>query len=223
MKKIKPSIFTRSIKNNDSNLLALNSKKICSVNKYIPPISKEWKNNAYLFNFNKIKDLPIFDILLDKIITGYFISFFHIGKYKLLDIKSKYKKNKIFKFSRIDKNIKQIYVSKSELNFYNSKIIINLYVYNKQKMSLLRKINTIRLKSEKFFKNFLLLSALNITDNSNSYIKEIKFRRKRILYKLFSILEIYKLRFTLNQYKFQEKFIYILAKTLGKFYKKNRF
>jgi hypothetical protein len=77
-----------------------------------------------------------------------------------------------------------------------------------------------KLNSKKLFKKFILLSNI-LRDNINhSFIKEIKIRKKILLYKIVSTFETIKLKLNLTQYKFEEKLLYILASFLRKFYKK---
>jgi hypothetical protein len=87
-------------------------------------------------------------------------------------------------------------------------------------MSLLRKIRTAKLKSNKFFKKFIIFYAILKKGNYSSSLKQMKSKKIKILFKFFSILERLKMKFSLNQYKFEEKLLYILASVLTKFYKK---
>ena len=225
---MKPSVFFNNIKKKSLiNLSPFNKITNNIVNlRHIPSITKEWKNNVYLFNSAKTKNLPVFDYLADQLISVYFSSCFHIGKYKvkLLRMKKKqswfrrHKKN--LTLTRTSKGFKKIYLSKSELNHNNHIVTVNLYIYNRKGISFLRKIHTARLRSKKFFKKFIMLSAILKKNINNQYIKEIKLRKKNILHKFLSILEKVKFKFSLNQYKFEEKLLYILASSLTKFYRK---
>lgn len=177
--------------------------------RYLPPISKEWKNNVYSFNFNNIKNLPIYDLYINNLIKGYFDSCFN-SKF-VIDI-SKSRNNK-----SINSSLNRIYVSKAELKHTNSKTVITIYTYNKERISLLKKIKGLKIS---FFKRILLLfyNSKNIYKNlSNNIFNEAI---KSILYRELLLIRRYKLKLSLNKYKFEEKFIYILAKVLGKFYNK---
>lgn len=215
MKSINPYIFTKNIKNNNNSktLLPINlSKNDVSEAKYFPSISKEWKNNVYCYNNNHLKYLPSLDISIDKLIKSYFNSYFFKNNLKFLDKK--------LKFSKGNAGFKQIYISTSELNHVNSKIILTLYAYNKQKFTLLRKINSLKLFTKNSLKKIILMNILYNKYSLNSPLNLIKFKEKTILYKLFILLERYKLKLGFNQSKFEDNYLYILSNVISKFYKK---
>ena len=46
--------------------------------KYLPPVSKEWKNTIYSYsNTDNIKNLPIYDLTIYSLIKGYFSLYFN--------------------------------------------------------------------------------------------------------------------------------------------------
>jgi len=215
MKSINPYIFSKNIKNNNNHktLLPINlSKNDVGEVKYFPSTSEEWKNNIYCFNNNHLKYLPSFDISIDKLIKNYFNSYFFKSNPKFLDKK--------FKFSKGNAGFKQIYISTSELNHVNYKTLITLYVYNKQKITLLRKINTLNLFTKSSLKKIFLMNILYNKYSINSPLNLIKFKEKTILYKLFLLLERYKLKLGFNQSKFEDNYLYVLSNIISKFYKK---
>jgi hypothetical protein len=127
--------------------------------KYLPPVSKEWKNSVYLFNSNKLKNFPVYDLNINYIIKSYFNSYFH---YKFID--NEYKPRR---FRRISMN--KIYVSKAEVKHTNSKALITIYSFNREKFSLIKKMMG-------FFKKF-------------SYNQYLKLKRTRDLYEKFYLNE----------------------------------
>lgn len=215
MKNTNPYVFSKNIKNNNNpkTLLPVNlSKNDVGEMKYFPSTYKEWKNNIYCFNTNSLKYLPSFDISIDKLIKSYFNSYFFNNNSKLL--------NKKVKFSKGNTGFKQIYISASELNHVNSKILITLYVYNKQKFALLNKINTLKIFVKNSLKKIFFMNILYNKYNIDYSVSLTKFKEKTIFYKLFSFLERYKLKLGLNQFKFEDNYLYILASIISKFYKK---
>lgn len=203
MKKIYPSIFFKNLKKNnnfDTSLLKKSNNKV-GTTKYFPPVSKEWKNSLFFYNIKKTRNLPVFDNFINKIITAFFNSYFKINRFIK---KSKYNSN--------NKSFRQIYLSKSELKHTYSKVIVTIYIYNKQKRSLLRKIKNF--SSNYFFNKISLVSYI-----LKRYL-DIKISKKIKFNKLLIFLEKYKFKFNLNLYKFEEGFLSILANILGKFYKK---
>jgi hypothetical protein len=164
-------------------------------------------------------------------LSVYFNSCFQIGKYKVNLLKTEKKlynqlegSNKLtrkkLRLTRTNKGFTKVYISKSELNHNNNKVILNFYIHNRKGMSYLRKIQTTELNSKKFIKKFIILSTLLRKNLTNEFIRETKLRKKVIFYRLISILEGLKLKFNLNQYKFEEKLLYILADNLTRFYRK---
>jgi hypothetical protein len=144
---------------------------------------------------------------VNNIIKGYFDSYFNS---KFIMSKSKLRKYK-------DKNLSlnRIYVSEAELKHTNLKTVITIYTYNKERISLLKKIRGLR---RNFFKKILLLfykSKNMYKDLSNNVLNKAV---KSILYKELLLIRRYKLKLNLNKSKFEEKFIYILAKIISKFY-----
>lgn len=208
MKKIYPSIFFKFLKKNnnfDTFLLKTNNNKV-GATKYFPPVSKEWKNSLFVFNIKKTRNLPVFDNFIDKIITAFFNSYFKINRFIK---KSKYHSN--------NKSFRQIYLSKSELKHTYSKVIVTIYIYNKQKRSLLRKIKNF---SYNYYFNKISLVSYILKKYLDIKISE-KIKLKIIIFnKLLIFLERYKFKLNLNLYKFEEGFLSILANILGKFYKK---
>src|ERR1700748_3968453 len=103
----------------------------------------------------------------------------------------------------------KIYVSKAEVKHINSKAIITIYSYNREKISLLKKI---KLLKNEFFNNILLLINNKRFLLGNLLIKTIKYSS---LYKQLIILRRFKLKLNLNQYKFEEKLLHKLSNVIG--------
>jgi hypothetical protein len=78
--------------------------------------------------------LPIYDININELIKNYFNLYLN-PKYLI----EKYKPSK-FKLLSYNK----IYVSKAEIKHTNSKAILTVYLYNREKVSLLKKIKKIK-------------------------------------------------------------------------------
>lgn len=117
----------RSNLNNKFKLTPFNTKinDIGQV-KYLPPVSKEWKNTIYAYYKQNMQNLPIDNKNANKIIQSYFNLHFSNNKF----IGSKFispKKRSLL--------LKKIYVSKMETKHTNSKTIITLYTINTEKNS----------------------------------------------------------------------------------------
>ena len=123
--------------------------------KYMPPVSKEWKNTIYSYYNKNTKNLPICNINANKIIKSYFDLYFKnnsFAGYKYIGLK----KRRNF--------LRKIYTSKIETKHTNSKILITLYTINVGKNVLYK--NYIK------FSRFSLYKTLNFC--RNILTKEIK-------------------------------------------------
>lgn len=205
------SIFNKFIKNN-SKLIPFNVKiNFTGETKYFPPFSKEWKNSIYVFNFNNLKNLPLYNININTLVKNYFNLYFN----------HKFINNK-FRSPRIKRlSLNKIFVSQAEIKHTNSKAIVTIYTYNREKLVLLKKI--------KMIKNFFYKKILSLLYNDEKLNKErlttasANLRLKTILtllHKELILFRRFKLKLSLNKYKFEEKFLYKLSKLISNFYNK---
>ena len=147
-------------------------------------------------------------------------------------------------------SFKKIFVSKAEIKHTNSKAIVTIYIYNKEKLILLEKIWKL---SELLVKFMILLTDKNklvkfislpwiinqdLINNSSilwrlanykvrdDFIKVDNFlyiRIKRLannLYKILTTIRRYRLRLSLNRYKLEEQLLYKLSQLISKYYGK---
>jgi hypothetical protein len=98
-----------------------------------------------------------------------------------------------------------------------------VYVYNREKISLLKKIKILK---KVFYKNVQSLIIKNkqifgfYNQNPEDYNLIYNKSIKALLYKNLILLRKYKLRLSLNKYKFEEKLLYKLKNFIVKFYNK---
>lgn len=123
MNKLK--IFNNNI-NNNYKFIPFNLKLSDYREIYENPISKEWKNTVYFFDKNSLKNIPLNDMNLNKIIKSYFN----------LHFKNKFLHLKHMSLKRRNSLLRRIYVSNIEIKHTNNKAIITLYVINTQKKTL---------------------------------------------------------------------------------------
>jgi len=202
-------IFSKYIKNNNKIIPFKIKTSDIGNTRYFPPVSKEWKNSIYVFNPNILKNFPMYDININSLIKNFLNLQFN---YKFL-----FKKYYKLKSSSLNK----IYASKAEIKHTNNKAIITVYVYNREKISLLKNIKRL---NESFYNKVKLLVYQNKKifgvynpENSNIlYNKSIKV----LLYNNIKLLRKYKLRLSLNKYKFEEKLLYKLKNFIIKYYNK---
>jgi hypothetical protein len=217
------TIFNKSM-NNNYKIIPFNVK-VNNVGeiKYLPPASKEWKNSIYFFNSNYLKNLPVYDINLNKLIKSYFNLYFNNKFLTYKYISTKLRRLSLYK----------IYVSNAEIKHTSSKVTVTIYVYNKENLSLKRKIEIFNpyffhstwkkwvLNKDSFlYKVFYLLSlrkrSLYKNIPFNQYYKIIKFT----FYSKLLLLRKYKFKLNLNRYKFKEVFLRKLSSLISKFYNK---
>jgi hypothetical protein len=188
-----------------------------------------------------MKNLPVYDININKLIISYFSMYLKKGVMIGTYISSKLKRLSLYK----------IYISKPEIKHTNSKVIITLYIFNKEHLSLLTKLKRtffIRKEHKEFlffnrkevlkknlfflikitkdlknlFSNKILLFFLErkIMFNYNMYNTYYKNVLKFILHKELSFIRKYKLKLSINKYKLKDIFLYKLSNLISKFYNK---
>nr|YP_009408810.1 ribosomal protein S3 [Colletotrichum salicis]ASL05771.1 ribosomal protein S3 [Colletotrichum salicis] len=91
--------------------------------KYLPPVSKEWKNTIYSYYKKNMQNLPIDNINANKIIQSYFNLYFD----------NKFQGSRLISTKTRSLLLKKIYVSKMETKHTNSKAIVTLYTINADK------------------------------------------------------------------------------------------
>lgn len=112
-------IYEKSL-NTKSKITPFNIKKNDTGKiKYLPPYFKEWKNTAYFYDKNRIKNMSINNILINKTIKSYFNLLFL--NYRNLT------SNKKRTF------LNDIYISNIKIKYTNSIAIITLYTVNLRK------------------------------------------------------------------------------------------
>jgi hypothetical protein len=101
-------------------------------NKHYPSAVREWNNSIYVFNKNAINLIPQATELTTKLIKSYF------NLYNL-KLERKIRSSKLLRRLRKLSSSK-IYVSNGEFKHTNNKVVITLYLFNRQKFNLEKKI-----------------------------------------------------------------------------------
>jgi hypothetical protein len=225
-KNTKNLIFLKKVKDKFKLISLKKNKNYIGDPKYSSPNSKEWKNQVYFFNINSIKDLPSHDININKIIKSFFNMYLkkNILFNKYISHKSKFL------------SLYKTYVSKPEIKHFNSKIIITIYIFDKEFTTWKNKLKKIYFfllfKNNKnfltknfsffvrlnkklnfFFKNNLLSIYIKYYNIYNNIIKYIFYRELIILRKYLYYLNI-------NKYKYKDIYLFRLSYLLSKFYNK---
>ncbi len=148
-------IFTNNLNNNSKTVALKNKVGDIGKTKYLPSFSKEWKNVVYSYNKNNLKNIPMNDVNVNKIIQSYFNLYFKDHKY----IGSK----KFILLRRRRNFLRRMYVSNAEIKHTNNKAIITLFTVNREKKLLKKKYLKINKKiSNNLIKRYFLLYKSNI-------------------------------------------------------------
>jgi hypothetical protein len=150
----------------------------------------------------------MYDININSLIKNFFNLQFN---YKFL-----FKKYRPYRLRLASLN--KIYTSKAEIKHTNNKAILTVYVYNREKISLFKKIRYLN----KSFYNKVKLLIIKNKEIFGPYNQDILYNKsiKALLYKNLKLLRKYKLRLSLNKYKFEEKLLYKLKNFIIKYYNK---
>src|SRR6202012_4015395 len=99
---------------------------------HFPSSIREWNNSIYTFNKNAINLIPIVTTIATKLIRSYFSLYNHKLERKIR------RKRLLLRLRRLSSN--KIYVSNGEFKHTNNKIIITLYLYNRQNFNFDKKL-----------------------------------------------------------------------------------
>nr|YP_009444539.1 ribosomal protein S3 [Tolypocladium inflatum]ATU31921.1 ribosomal protein S3 [Tolypocladium inflatum]ATU31936.1 ribosomal protein S3 [Tolypocladium inflatum]ATU31951.1 ribosomal protein S3 [Tolypocladium inflatum]ATU31966.1 ribosomal protein S3 [Tolypocladium inflatum]ATU31981.1 ribosomal protein S3 [Tolypocladium inflatum] len=179
-------VFNNNLKNIPKTIALRNKVGDIGKTKYLPSFSKEWKNIVYSYNKNNLKNIPVNDVNINKIIQSYFNLYFKDHKY----VGSK----KFILLRRRRNFLRRIYVSNAEIKHTNNKAIITLFTVNREKKILKKKYLKINKKvSKNLIKRYFLLYKNNITriyeilnkqKNEYAFISDKISKRKFLTYKL---------------------------------------
>ncbi len=141
--------------------------------RHYPPANKEWFNSIYAYNKNTIKLLPVADKVTLKLIKSYF----NLYSPKLeKSIKSPRVRRR---FRRLSTN--RILISRPELKHTSSKVVITVYVYNRQKIYYLRKLGSILAVDLYPYKKFFHLVIKKTKKKSLNLISKVYKQKKKLL------------------------------------------
>lgn len=181
------------------NIIKSNNKKEINIkeNKYtyknFPSSVREWNNSIYVYNKHLLNLIPVTVALTTKLIKSYF----NLCNFKL---ERKMRKRKLMRrLKRLSSH--KIYVSNGEFKHTNNKVLITLYLFNRQEHNYRLKIKKRYLKlfeiySRKLTKKLKLirykgLNSLNKAEKKRSFLikalnlnhtETISIEKSKILY-----------------------------------------
>ena len=137
--------------------------------RHSPPANQEWLNGTYSYNKNFIKTLPIVDNTVNRLIKSYF---------NLNPLSNDKKSSRVqVRFKRLSLN--RILVSRAEMKHTNNKVIITVYLYNKNKKFFLYKLKD--LYDTFIFKLIKKSPNLSFTKRENSRLARPNKLQKKSL------------------------------------------
>ena len=169
------------IKNYDLSKHFLKTENSMPVKHYIPA-DKEWFNSIYTYNKNTLPLLPV----ADKVILKSIKSYFNLYNYKL-ERKASIRN---LETSLRELSTNRILVSKPELKHNSDRIIITVYVYNRQRSYYISKLISIggaiiNLNEENYIIEDIVFSNLLLSEIKEKCLKVMKkiYEQKKSLLK----------------------------------------
>jgi len=124
--------------------------------KHFPSSVREWNNSIYVYNKNNLSLIPSTTVSAMKIIKSFFSVFNQSLERKIRT------KRLLLRLRRLSSN--RIYLSNGEFKHKNNRVLVNIYIFNRQKNNYLSKLRNI------YFNNFF---TKNKKINAN-YIKTLR-------------------------------------------------
>jgi hypothetical protein len=161
--------------------------------KHFPSSIREWKNSIYVYNSNALKLIPSSSLEIIKLIKSYFNLFNNILEKKIRT------KRLLLRYKRLSSN--KIYINNGEFKHSNNKVLITLYIFNRQKYNYSMFLQKMYLKSffKKQFNNNLIKLLKQINNKSAILIKKTNNNKYFIIKALKSINNKHKYIYT-NDY-----------------------
>ena len=100
--------------------------------RHYPPANKEWFNSIYVYNNNTIKLLPTLDKVTLKLVKSYFNLYSRKLEKKIKSRRMRIRGRKL--------STNRILISRAELKHTSDKVVVTIYVYNRQKEYYFNKI-----------------------------------------------------------------------------------
>lgn len=178
---------------NISKLKILNSKNfiripgdINNVIKHRSAFTKEWFNSVYHYNVNNVKNLSLLDLSVVKIITNYFNMFSsRLEKSVLIKRRGVWKRNL---------QLKKVLIGKPEFKHTNDKVIITLYVYNrelswiKKKMIIVRRLFLAEYYHRIIVRNISMIKKFTVLKMFGKNLNDIKLKMKNTRKRFLSLI-----------------------------------
>ena len=224
-------------KNNTQKVKLENNYNYIGKPRHYVPASQEWFSSIYVYNNKAIKLLPTLDKVTFKLVKSYF-NFYS----RKLEKKIKSRRLRV-RGRRL--SINRMLISRAELKHTNDKVVVTIYVYNRQNIYYLNKIIRIALNdfvkdstiTKKSFKiqskvkeqKKLALKTLGLFSSSKKVKVHNKFKKYETSYLKHyvmrsmrkEILQIYLWQLiSFNESKFEKKYLLPLTSLVTRVYNK---
>lgn len=180
-----------------------NNKNVTIGYKNFVPAIRDWKNSIYVYNKNTLSLIPVASNYIMKLLKGYF-------SLSNLNLEKKLRKEKLRRRS-IKLSTNKIFLSDGEFKHTNDKVIITLYLYNRQKYNYLYKLKK---RYVKLFVKAIFLEKLNLIKSEGL---EILKKQKELSKELMRVLPSYSYKVSFFHSLYYKNYIKKALKRL-KFY-----
>ena len=199
---IKKEIAVDSHKKTEPNL-----NETFFTHKHFPSAVREWNNSIYLYNKNNLNLVPSTTRSTMDIIKSFFSLFNESLEKKLRS------KRFLLRFRRLSSN--KIYLGNGEFKHTNNKVLINIYIFNRQIHNYLSKFKNTYLKKiykKKYVRRNILRKLKLINKKGINYIKRVNKNK----YMLINILNIVKknTKYKINTFKSLSNYTELFYKNL---------
>jgi hypothetical protein len=189
-----------------------NNKNVAIGYKNFVPAIRDWKNSIYVYNKNTLSLIPLASNYIMKLIKGYFTL-------SNLKLERKLRKEKLRRRS-IKLSTNKIFLSDGEFKHTNDKVIITLYLYNRQKYNYLYKLKKRYVKlfvKARFLEKLNLIKSkwLNYLEKHKELSKDLMIILPSYSYKVSFIQSLYYKNYIkkalkrLKFYMFYKQLLYI--------------
>jgi hypothetical protein len=179
-----------------------NSNKGIGDSRHYAPAIKEWSDSIYTFNKNEVKNLVNKDNMANDLIKMYF----DMDTKSFTSTKSKRMRNFLKRSST-----RKLFVSKSQIKQTNDKAIVNLFIFDRSKKKLNKKLFYLKNSLNKIVNNRVikksvnvkryprLVSKYNVNHNNYSNLLALSYSKKK--QNLKSLFFFYFLKWSLAAFK----------------------
>ena len=185
--------------------------------KHFPSSVREWNNSIYVYNKNNLSLIPSTTVSAMKIIKSFFSVFNQSLERKIRT------KRLLLRLRRLSSN--RIYLSNGEFKHKNNRVLVNIYIFNRQKNNYLSKLRNI------YFNNFFTKNK-KINTNYIKTLRSILMKGFESLseinkdkYLLIKILDIVKLnrKYKIKTFKKLSNYTGLFYKNVSRFFSINFF